>query len=109
MAQPTKLKLALVIALTIAASPAYATTRFSGATSVSGSSFSSSNKVSVYAASDATGSMYVINSAHDLGDKCIGAQAGDSKLYYTTAAAGSASTIACTVVTTSTITGWTSM
>ncbi|HIJ80943.1 MAG TPA: hypothetical protein HPP76_04485 [Desulfuromonadales bacterium] len=109
MAKPTMLKLALVIALTMAASSAYATTKFTGATAVGGTSFSSSNKVSVYAASDAVGSYYVVNSAHDLGDKCIAAAAGDAKLYYTTAAAGSASTIACTVVTTTVITGWTSM
>lgn len=116
MAKPTMLKLALVIALTMAASSAFAAgTLYSGATSVGGTSFSASNKVRVYYANDATatnsfnGSNYVINSAHDQGDKVIGAASGDAKLYFTTTTAGAATTTASTVVTTTAISGWTSM
>ncbi len=114
MAKPTMLKLALVIALSMAASAAYATTAFSGSTSVGGTSFSSSNKVTVYAATNGTstsfdGTTYVINGAHNAGDKVIGASAGDAKLYFTTTTAGIATDTAKTVVTTTVITGWTSM
>jgi len=114
MAKPTLLKLALVIALTTAASSVFATTAFSGATSVGGTTFSASNKVTVYAATNGTsgsfdGTTYVINGAHEQGDKVIGAAAGDSKLYFTTTTAGQATATANTVVTTTNISGWTSM
>lgn len=101
MAKPTIMKLAYVIALTMAAvSVANAAVgTFTGATGVGGTSFSASNKVTVWAVTDGTnsttfnGTVYSIRSAHSGGDKCIASASGDAKIYFATAAAGSASTI----------------
>lgn len=97
MAKQNYLKLALVIALTMAASSALATpTAYSGATSVGGTSFSSSNKVTVWCATNGTsgsfdGGVYSIRSAHVLGDKTIGSASGDARIYFQTTSAGNAS------------------
>lgn len=109
------LKLALVIALSLAASSAFAATLYTGSTSVGGSSFSASNKVSVYLATDGTsgsfdGTNYAIAGAHEAGDKVIGAKNGDSSLYFTTAAAAAATAAASAIDTTTVLLDtWTSM
>jgi hypothetical protein len=113
MAKPTMLKLALVIALSMAASSAFAT-EYSGATSIGGTSFSSSNKVRVYVKTNGTSgsfdsSQYRIAGAHELGDKIVGAANSDSKLYFTTSTAGTATATACTITSATTVSGWTSM
>jgi uncharacterized protein YpuA (DUF1002 family) len=114
MAKPTMLKLALVIALSMAASTAFAATAYSKVTSVGGTSFSSSQKVIVYLSTNGTstsfdGTTYAVAGAHELGDKVIGAQASDSNLYFTTATAGSATAAASTITTGTNISTWTSM
>lgn len=108
MAKPTILKLAFVIALSMAAVSAAtaAVGTFTGATSLGGTSFSASNKVTVWAVSDGTnsttynGTVYSIRSAHSGGDKCIAAVSNIPKLFFATAAAGSASTIGSAPATT---------
>lgn len=119
MAKPTQLKIALIIALSLAAaSTAFATpTLFSGATSVGGTSFSSSNKVKVYAATDGTadqfdGSNYGIRAAHDSGDKIIAARSGDAKMYFATSTPNNATSFASSAATDTDLTQtgtWTSM
>jgi len=97
MAKQNQLKLALVIALTMSASSALASpTAFSGATSVGGTSFSSSNKVYVWAATNGTtgsfdGGVYSIRSAHLLGDKTIASASGDARIYFQTTTPGNPS------------------
>lgn len=98
MARPTMLKLALVIALTMAASVAYATpTKYTGANNdIGGSSFSASNKVNVFAATDGTsgsfdGQNYSIRAYHDAGDKVIAGKSGDSRIYFATTTPGQGS------------------
>lgn len=121
MAKPTLLKLALVVVLTMAASTAFAAaTAFTGATFIGGStsptSFSASNKVTVYGdsnvrtAGDFTSTAYAIAAAHVAGDKAIAAKSGDSSLYFTSTTAGAATGIASAIATSTTLSGsWTSM
>lgn len=99
MAKPTMLKLALVIALSMAAaSTASAISTFTGANNnIGGSSFSASNKVSVVAITNGTnsttydGQLYSIRAYHSGGDKCIGGKSGDSRIYFATTTPGNAS------------------
>lgn len=104
MARPTMLKLAFVIALSMAfASAAGATditsaASFSGANlNVGGSSFSASTKVSLSAITNATnaasfdGQAYSIRSWHSAGDKTIAGKSGDSRMYFATTTPGNAS------------------
>lgn len=120
MAKPTLLKLALVVVLTMASSTAIAATAFTGATFVGGStsptSFSASNKVTVYGASDVTtagsftSTAYGICAGHLAGDKAIAAKSGDSSLYFTSTTAGGAVGLCATIATGTTLSGsWTSM
>lgn len=98
MAKPTMLKLAFVVALTMAASSAFAVTTFTGPNNnIGGSSFSASTKVTVAAATNGTnsttydGQLYSIRSWHSAGDKAIAGQSGDSRLYFATTTPGNAS------------------
>ncbi len=100
MARPTMLKLALVIALTMAASSAFAATAFRGANNdIGGSSFSASNKVTVVAATDGTnsttydGQNYSIRAYHSAGDKVIAGKSGDSRIYFATTTPGNGSAL----------------
>jgi len=109
MARTNYLKLALVIALTMAATSAYSATTISGTTNLSGSSFSCSNKVDVAVATDATGSAYSARAKHLNGDKVIATVNADAKLYWKTRAVGSSVDAAAVAdVFTDTAT-WTSM
>jgi hypothetical protein len=85
------LKLALIIVLgtAAAASTAYASKVISGTTLLGGNSFSPSNNVSVYIATDGSGAgqgydanTYSAKSKHQKGDKTVGCLAGDPKLYF---------------------------
>ena len=115
MARPTLMKLALVIALTIAAGTAHATgTVISATTPVGAASFAPSNNVQIGVAADDTN--YSANSKHLNGDRVIGFVSTDSKLYYST---GSGVTVGSTTANPSTSTqystlsatgsGWNSM
>ena len=96
MAKQNYLKLAVVIVLTMAATSSFATvTLLTGTTSVGGSSFAASNKVScgyeggttagaaaTYSTSVFNATTYGIGCAHASGDKVIAAIGGDAKLYF---------------------------
>ncbi|ACD95811.1 hypothetical protein [Trichlorobacter lovleyi] len=119
MAKKNMLKLAVVVVLSmVAASASYAATlTLSGATSVGGSSFSSSNKVSAYYVSDSgvstgfAGTAYGIAAAHGQGDKAIASNQSDAKLYFKTTTPGNATSVASAIATNTSFTGtdWTSM
>jgi hypothetical protein len=117
MAKQNYLKLAVVIVLTMAASSVYAATGTpaSVGTSIGGSSFAASNKVSCFYDSNGTsgsfdGSEYAIACGHTSGDKVVAAKSGDAKLYFTAVTANSAAVSASTAATTGfSTTGWISM
>lgn len=107
MAKQNYLKLAVVIVLTMAAtSSAYADASSVG-TSIGGSSFNPSSKVTCYYDSNGSdptvfdGTVYAIACGHSQGDKVIAAQSGDARLYFkqtdsNAAAAGAANITAVT-------------
>ncbi|MEI7818158.1 MAG: hypothetical protein WCI45_13305 [Desulfuromonadales bacterium] len=112
MAKQNYLKLALVIVLTMAASSTVYAAAVSVGTSIGGSSFAASNKVSCYYEGVATFTSYTIACGHNAGDKVIAAKSGDAKLYFATAAANAATAGAAAISSTSdfTVTStWTSM
>jgi hypothetical protein len=119
MAKKNLLKLAVVVVLTMAAASSVyaATATLSGSTSVGGSSFSSSNKVSAYYVSDSAvagfaGTAYGIAAAHFSGDKTIASNHSDAKLFFSTTTPGNATTNAAAIATNTdfTVTStWTSM
>jgi len=78
------MKLALVIALTIAAGTAYGSSQLSVTSAVGATSFAPSNNVTVGVASAA--SMYSANAKHLNGDRIIAFVSTDSKLYYSSGA-----------------------
>jgi len=91
MSKKNLLKLALILVLsTAAAATSYAGTHFTGSTLLGGNSFSSSNNVDIYVATDGNttdnqgfaGSTYTAKAKHEKGDKTIGCQATDPKLYF---------------------------
>lgn len=86
MARPTIMKIALVIALTMAAGSVYAgTAKITSVTSVGASSFTPSNNVQVGVNSD--GAAYSANAKHLKGNRLIAFSSNDSKLYYSTSTA----------------------
>jgi hypothetical protein len=111
MARPTLMKLALVIALTIAAGTAYASSVISVTTPVGASSFAPSNNVSIGVVS--TISLYAANSKHLNGDREIAFTSTDSRLYYSSgcpvASPVTAPGAATDYSTISGMTGWNSM
>lgn len=110
MARKDFLKLAFVIALTMAATTAYGSTQFTGTGAVGAGSFTPSNNVSITAVSAATG--YSANSKHSSGDRIIGFSNTDAKLYYSSGAAtGSVAAPAAsnTYTNLSSTTGWSSL
>ena len=100
------LKICFVAALLISASSAYATSNISGATVLGGGTFSPSNKVNIQAI--ATSTAYSAQSKHLSGDRQVGTNSTDPKLYWTTATVGSASTAPANGETTS-YTTWTTL
>jgi hypothetical protein len=111
MARPTLMKLALVIALTIAAGTAYGASQISNTTAVGASSFSPSNNVTIGVASVVT--EYSTNAKHLNGDRVIAIYSGDPKIYYSSGAQ-TGSTVAApaasnTYSNLSTTSGWNSM
>jgi len=111
MARPTLMKLALVIALTIAAGTAYGASQLSNTTAVGASSFAPSNNVTVGVS--AIAQEYSANAKHLNGDRIIAIYSGDPKIYFSsgapvgsTVAAPSASNTYSALSTTS---GWNSM
>ena len=119
MAKKNMLKLAVVVVLSMAAASASyaATINLAGATSIGGSSFSASNKVSAYYVSDSTvstgfaGTAYGIAAAHGQGDKDIASNHSDAKLFFRTTTPGNATTNAAAIATNTNFTtsSWTSM
>jgi hypothetical protein len=111
MSRPTLLKLALVIALTMAAGSAYAASSFSVVTPVGITSFAPSNNVTLGVASEAGG--YSAHAKHFSGDRVVGFTNTDSKLYYssgaTVGAAVAAPAASNTYSALSTDTAWKSM
>lgn len=113
MARTSLMKIALVVALTIAAGTTYASSNITSATAIGGGSFSPSNNVQIGVASSDAG--YSAHSKHLNGDRVIAIVNTDSKLYYSsgsgvtvgsTFAAPSASD---TYTNLSSTTGWTSL
>ena len=98
------LKICFVAALLISASSAYAS-NITGPTVIGGGTFSPSNKVNIQAV--ATSVAYSAESKHLSGDRIIGTNNTDPKLYWPTATIGSAATApgSATVVYTS----WTTL
>lgn len=91
MANHNVLKIAVVIALTMAASAAYSATTISGSTDLGGGTFTPSNKVSISVATNGTsgsfdGTSYGAVAKHGSGDKNIATNNSDPKLYFKTAA-----------------------
>lgn len=84
------LKICFVAALLISASSAYAASNLTGPTVIGGGTFSPSNKVNIQAV--ATSTAYSAESKHLSGDRIIGTNNTDPKLYWTTASVGSAAT-----------------
>ncbi len=82
------LKLAVILVLSAAAaSTANASTSFTGTTIIGGNSFSTSNNVDIFVATNGTngmfdGTTYCAHAKHEKGDKTMGSCAGDPKLYY---------------------------
>ena len=118
MAKQNYLKLAVVVVLTMAAaSTVHAQASSQVGTSIGGSSFANSQKVSCYYAGNAgdatatgyTSTAYGIACGHLSGDKVLAAKSGDAKLYFSTAAVGSTGAASITDTTLDTLTGWTSM
>lgn len=107
------LKIAVIFALCAAASSASYAASMTGTTTLGGSSFSTSNKVSLYVVTNGTsgqfdGTVYSTRSKHTQGDKVIGAISGDPKMYYSTVSTGDTS-IVSGAATTDTYSTWTSM
>ena len=111
MARPTVMKIALVIALTMAAGSAYASSTITTATAVGASSFTPSNNVGIGVASG--NSQFSAHAKHLNGDRIIAFTSTDSKLYFSSGA-----TVGATVAppsssnsysALSTTSGWTSM
>ena len=102
-----------------ASSTVYAATiTLTGTTSIGGSSFSPSNKVSCYYVSDGTatagfdGTNYGISCGHASGDKVVAARNGDAKLYFATTTANNATAGAASIATNTSFSStgtWTSM
>jgi uncharacterized membrane protein len=118
MAKQNYFKLALVIVLTMAAaSTVHAQNSSQVGSSIGGSSFSNSQKVSCYYAGnagDATGTKYTSTSyqiacGHLSGDKVIAAKSGDARLFFSTSATPPTGASGITDTTLNTLTGWTSM
>jgi hypothetical protein len=76
------LKICFVIALTMSSISAYGASTISSSISMGGGSFSPSNKVSIYVA--ASGSSYAAYSKHTAGDRVIGCNSSDPKMFYKT-------------------------
>jgi hypothetical protein len=111
MARKDCLKIALVIALTIAAGSAYASSQITAGVAMGGGSFAPSNNVTIGVASTAGG--YSVNSKHFNGDRVIGGCNTDPKMYFSSGAAV-AHTVAAPAASDSytglsTTTGWTSL
>lgn len=112
-------KLALVVVLSTAASASFSYgATISGSTLLGGNSFSPSNNVDVYVATDGDGSTnqgfdgnnYSAKSKHQKGDKTIGCLSNDPKLYFY-AGTSTSDTSHVTPATSDTYSGtdWTSM
>jgi uncharacterized membrane protein len=113
MAKQTFLKLAVVIVLTMAASATVHAATTIVTTSIGGSSFNPSMKVSCYYNSDGTsssfnGTGYGIACGHYSGDKVIAAKSSDSTLYFKTSV-NSAAAFSANADSALSTTGWTSM
>ena len=98
MAKQSILKVALVIALTMAASSAFAVKDIAGSTDLGGGTFTPSNKVTVQVATNGTsgsfdGTSYGAIAKHSSGDKIIGSNNSDPKLYFKTEAVGAISSV----------------
>lgn len=91
MAKQSILKIAIVVALSLAASSTvFGATTISAPTSLGGGSFTPSNKVVISVETNGTadsfdGTMYGTVSKHTAGDKNIGSNNADPKLYFKTA------------------------
>jgi len=113
MARTNLIKLAFVIALTMAAGSAYgAASQICAATQIGAGSFVPSNNVTIGVSSSDT--MFSANSKHKNGDRLIAMFSGDAKLYYSTVTASIGSTCAApaasnTYSALSSTAGWTSM
>jgi hypothetical protein len=109
MAKQNYLKLAVVIVLTMAASTTVYAGTLVGGGSIGGSSFTPSNNVKCYFASDGNasafdGSNYGIACGHAKGDKIVAARSGDARLYFATTTADNA-TAGAAAIATNTVTG----
>jgi hypothetical protein len=111
MAKQSMLKVALVIALSMAASAAFGATSISSSTDLGGGTFTPSSKVTISVATNGTsgafdGTSYGAIAKHGSGDKNVGSINTDPKLYFKTAAVTSSVITASTNIDFST---WTSM
>ena len=82
MTRKSMLKIALTVTLTLAASAAIAATLVTGAISMGGGSFATSNNVTIVAS--ATTSAYTAASKHLNGDRTVATTNTDPKMYFTT-------------------------
>jgi len=100
------LKICFVAALLLAANSAYATSNITGPTVIGGGTFSPSNKVNIQAISTATS--YAAQSKNSAGDREMGTNNQDPKMYWSTAAIGSAASAPANGATT-VYSSWTSL
>lgn len=97
-------KICFVAALLLAASSSYAS-NITGSTVIGGGTFSPSNKVNINAV--ATTTNYSAESKHLSGDRIMGTNNVDPKMYWTTSVVGSSATAPASA--TVDYTGWTSL
>ena len=101
-------KICFVAALLISAGSAYASgTSISGTTIIGGGTFSPSNKVIIGCASLAT--EYSAQAKHNAGDRIIGFNNKDPKMYWSQGVVGSTVTTPTDTAADHTASGWTSL
>jgi hypothetical protein len=86
----TLIKICFVAALMMSAGSAYASGNLTGSTVIGGGTFSPSNKVNI--AIVATTTDYAAQSKHSSGDRMIGTNNTDPKMYWTATAVGATAT-----------------
>jgi len=101
----TLIKICFVAALMMAAGSAYASTSITGTTVIGGGTFSPSNKVNIGVTSTSTN--YSAQSKHSSGDRQMGTNNTDPKMYWSAAAIGAVATTPANA--TVDYSGWTSL
>lgn len=100
-------KICFVAALLLAASSSYAASNITGSTVIGGGTFSPSNKVNIQAV--ATTTNYAAEAKHLSGDRIMGTNNVDPKMYWTTSVVGSSATAPASATVSYSTANWTSL